>query len=335
MLPASNRGTGTNAGFPDVCNTPVGTATVPISYPNTASASSASTFSSIVYVGMVNALNLNSKIPNTSGDEGGSAGPNMGSAAYTTGNPIVNVEKVPAISLACPTTGNNYNCSLAAVVVPAASVVTYSRAGRASDDPRAIARLAEAPLREEDRAAPPRDGRADRALRLRSHDGVVVVEIAIVTTDIARELTAALDRVGLQRPQRLVLDLRGCPGGDLEGALDLASRFTPKGSLLLVVLDEDGDRDERRSRGGPWEGVPVDVLVDGATASAAEALAGALRSGAGARLFGERTYGKGRLEAMRAGQLCSVGEARLADGRPIQGCGLDPDAPTRAAERAR
>ena len=126
MLPASNRGTGTNVGFPDVCSTPVGAGTAPIPYTNTASASSASTFSTLVYVGMVNALNLVSRIPNTNGDEAGSAGPTMGQATYTTGNSIVNVEKVPAINLACPTTGNNSNCSLAAVVVPAVNPSSMS-----------------------------------------------------------------------------------------------------------------------------------------------------------------------------------------------------------------
>lgn len=132
MLPASNRGTGMNLGFPDVCNTPTPAGPVPIPYPNIAMASSASTFATVVYVGMVNALNLNSSIPNTSGDEAGSAQPNMGKAGYTMGNPIVNIEKVPAISLACPTNGNNYNCSLAAVIVPAVSVVSYTQRGLAS-----------------------------------------------------------------------------------------------------------------------------------------------------------------------------------------------------------
>lgn len=307
MLPASNRGTGMNVGFPDTCNTPQPSGTVPIPYPNIASASSASTFSSLVYVGMVNALNLNSSIPNTSGDEAGTAQPNMGKAGYTMGNPIVYVEKVPAINLACPTNGNNYNCSLAAVVVPAVSVVSYTYA-RPDDAPSPELRC------------------GGVAARLIGPD-VVLVEIVVVTTDAPRELRAALDDLGVARPATLRIDLRGCPGGDLEGALGLASRFAPHGRVLAVVEDTDGDREERLSAGGPWENAAVEVLVDRNTASAAEVLAGALRQAAGARILGERTWGKGRIEVVRSGVLVPAGEALLADGTRIEGAGIQPDAP--------
>ena len=307
MLPASNRGTGMNAGFPDTCNTPQPSGTVPIPYPNIASASSASTFASTVYVGMVNALNLNSSIPNTSGDEAGTAQPNMGKAGYTAGNPIVYVEKVPAINLVCPTNGNNYNCSLAAVVVPAVSVVSFTQAGL---------------------EAPGRDDLVRSAVCVeRTAEGSVHVSVSLVTTDIGRDLRAALDRLGLERPARVRIDVRGCRGGDLEGALDLASRFTPSGEVLAVIEDTEGDREERRSTGGPWEGIPVEVEGDRFTASAAEGLATALRDGASARIIGERTYGKGRVEALREGALTTVGQALTREGSPIEGRGVTPDEP--------
>jgi carboxyl-terminal processing protease len=320
MLPASNRGTGMNLGFPDVCNTPTPAGPVPIPYPNIAMASSASTFATVVYVGMVNALNMNSSIPNTNGDEAGSAQPNMGKAGYTMGNPIVNIEKVPAISLACPTNGNNYNCSLAAVIVPAVSVVSYTQRGLDSTVDRVAL---EAATSERAEGADP--GRADRSVSVRrSSDGWLEATLAIVSTDVARELRVAFDRLGVSVPSRLRVDLRGCPGGDLEGALDLASRFTSPGALLAVVEDSDGDREERRSTGGPWLGCELELLIDQQTASAAEVLAGSLRSAAGARLVGERSYGKGRIQAVRAGQLRDVGEALLPSGEHIEGVGLEP-----------
>lgn len=320
MLPASNRGTGMNLGFPDVCNTPTPGGPVPIPYPNIAMASSASTFATVVYVGMVNALNMNSSIPNTSGDEAGSAQPNMGKAGYTMGNPIVNIEKVPAISFACPTNGNNYNCSLAAVIVPAVSVVSYTQRGLAGSPGHAALAAAT-----EQRGPAHDPGRADRSVSVRhASDGWLEAELAIVSTDVARELRAAFDRLGVTMPSRLRLDLRGCPGGDLEGALDLASRFTPAGAALAVIEDTDGDREQRLSTGGPWLGCELEISIDRHTASAAEVLAGALRSAAGARLVGERSYGKGRIQAVRAGQLCEVGEARLPSGERIEGLGLEP-----------
>lgn len=300
MLPASNRGTGTNTGFPDTCDTPSSSGSVSIPYPNIASASSASSFSSIVSIGMVNALNLNSSIPNTSGDEAGVLETNMSKAAYTTGNPIVYIEKVPAINLACPSSGNESNCTLAAVVVAAVSVVSFTYAS-------------------EDRSAVSRGG-----VVVRPQGNGILVEIAVVGTDVARELRAALDALGLEHPATFCIDLRGCPGGDLEGALDLASRFTPRGALLAVVEDEDGDREERRSSGGPWAGVAIEVLVDRGTASAAEVLAAALRDAAGARLRGVRTYGKGRIEVARGGLLSPAGEVLTPAGARIESRGITP-----------
>ena len=94
---------------------------------------------------------------------------------------------------------------------------------------------------------------------------------------------------------------------------------------MLVVRDSDGDLDERRSTGGPWEGVPVEILVDAETASAAEALTLALRTAVGARVVGGRTYGKGRIEAVQAGRLVPIGEVLLADGRPLDGNGVEVD----------
>src|SRR3954470_22036334 len=111
MLPASNRGAGMNMGFPDVCNTVVGPATVPIPYPNIAMNAQASPFSPNVKITMMSALNMASRIPMTSGDEAGTAHPMVKQAgAYTMGNPIVDINNMPAINLTCPTTGNNMNC---------------------------------------------------------------------------------------------------------------------------------------------------------------------------------------------------------------------------------
>jgi carboxyl-terminal processing protease len=134
MLPASNRGAGQNLAFPDVCNTPVGPATVPIPYPNIAMNAQATAFSMVVKVSMMNALNMSSVIPMTNGDQAGVAHPTvMGAARYTMGNPIVFVDKQPAICLLCPTTGNNMNAPLGAVLVPSAVNVFYTFAADSAE----------------------------------------------------------------------------------------------------------------------------------------------------------------------------------------------------------
>ncbi len=295
MLPASNRGDGQNAGFPDTVNTYVGTATVPITYPNIAMNTQASGFATTVYVAMVNALNLSSSIPMTNGDEAGTAGPNMGRASYTMGNPIVNIEKVAAISLCCPTTGNNSNCGLAAVLVPSTSVVSYSELPTAAC--------------------------ADGDVVFTEGESEVTARITRVTRDVARRLRNA---VVSSRAAQLVLDLRGCPGGDLEGALDLASGLVEPGAPLIDVVDLDGDVERRRARGPRFFGGAVLVVVDGGTASAAEVLAAALQDTGAARVAGEPTYGKGSIRREPSLKSPIVARVRRLTGAWLDTVGVHP-----------
>lgn len=111
----------------------------------------------------------------------------------------------------------------------------------------------------------------------------------------------------------LVLDLRGNPGGDVNAAVQLADRFVAAGLLCAVhgrVLPETGpDHDPRTGAplaewneavpGHALEGLPLVVLVDGATASSAEVLAGALQERAQALVIGSPTWGKGKAQVLR------------------------------------
>jgi len=111
----------------------------------------------------------------------------------------------------------------------------------------------------------------------------------------------------------VALDLRGNPGGDVNAAVQIADRFVASGRLAELsgrVLPETGP-DVDPVTGEPlaaWndaipghalEGVPVAVLVDADTASAAEVLAGSLQERAGAIVIGEATWGKGEAQALR------------------------------------
>jgi carboxyl-terminal processing protease len=128
---------------------------------------------------------------------------------------------------------------------------------------------------------------------------------------------AAFDALTLpirDRLQGVVLDLRGNPGGDIASAVQIADRFVADGWLIEVsgrVMPESGalfDAPEgetlaewnEAAPGHDLEGVPVVVLVDTGTASAAELLAGALQGRADAWVVGAPTWGKGRTQALRA-----------------------------------
>ncbi len=128
----------------------------------------------------------------------------------------------------------------------------------------------------------------------------------------------------------IVLDLRGNPGGLVDVARSIADRWIPSGPVHAIALRGRETRQVQATGDAPLARVPTVVLVDAATASAAELLAAALRERVGARIVGERTYGKGTVqivERLRGGGALdlTVGEYRTACGNTIQAFGLEPD----------
>lgn len=105
--------------------------------------------------------------------------------------------------------------------------------------------------------------------------------------------------------KRLVLDLRGNPGGYLEVSVDMASWFLPEGKVVVREEEKGGGGKAFRSAGyniidSHFFGgkLPMAILVDGGSASAAEILAGALRDHGVATLVGTKTFGKGSVQEL-------------------------------------
>ncbi len=126
--------------------------------------------------------------------------------------------------------------------------------------------------------------------------GVAQVRVAFLGASTAAELEAELQRLArrARRPLRgLVLDLRGNPGGLMDQATSIANLFARGGTLYTALTAKGGFRavmDPARTRYGE---LPLTVLVDRNTMSAAELLAGGLKELGRATVLGERTYGKG------------------------------------------
>ncbi|EYF08299.1 S41 family peptidase [Chondromyces apiculatus] len=338
MLPASNKGLGMSFGFPDVCRTPVGPAIVPVPYPNIALNAQAATFSPIVKVAMIPALNMASIIAMTSGDEAGIAHHTIkGRGAYLTGNPIVHVDKLPAVHLTCRTTGNNANNMLGMVVIPSVVHVLYTYAAPTAA-PRPFTAADAADL-----------ARATRGAPLDAHlhdDGIGLIRIDVFSPALPALVFTAVRALEAQRHAAheplatLIVDLRGCPGGTLTAAIDLASDFLDPSALVVTTLDPDGDEVAHRARGPRLYSFPLVVLVDGGTASAAELFAGSLAAHGRATLVGTRTYGKGTAQALvpcpplpsstaehdaPMAHMATLACHRLPDGRDLDGVGLAPD----------
>jgi carboxyl-terminal processing protease len=169
------------------------------------------------------------------------------------------------------------------------------------------------------------------SVRTRLLDGnVAYVRISTFASTTARDLRAPLERLLEARPRGLVLDLRANPGGYLQAALDVASEFVPEG-VLLAEEYADGRREVFRAKaGGRATQIPLAVLVDHGSASAAEIVAGAIRDHQRGVLVGEQTFGKGTVQHVHA--LADRSTVRITIARwltpneqPLNGIGLAPD----------
>lgn len=172
------------------------------------------------------------------------------------------------------------------------------------------------------------------AERLAFGDGEsIVLRIHDVPEDLGSQVaTLMAEQREHSSPLGVLLDLRGNGGGSTEGARSAIGLFLP-GASLFPMRRRDGTIEVERATEPPltdrWDG-PVAALVDGATASAAEMIAGALASYRRAVVAGSRTYGKGCAQEYMD-DVAGVGALRLTtivyalpDGTPVQRVGIVP-----------
>lgn len=151
--------------------------------------------------------------------------------------------------------------------------------------------------------------------------------------DSASDMKASLDSIAAEGTElaALVIDLRGNPGGVLDGAVELADGFLDDGVILSTRGRNGSLQASFEAKPGQWrEGIPVMVLVDRASASASEVFAGALQDHGRGVIVGERTFGKGSVQTvlpLRNGGGIKLTTARYytPSGRSIQAEGIVPD----------
>ena len=129
----------------------------------------------------------------------------------------------------------------------------------------------------------------------------------------------------------LVIDLRGNPGGVLQGAIEMADGFLDDGLIVTTRGRNATMQMQFEAQAGQWlPGVPMLILVDRGTASASEVFAGALQDHGRAVIVGERSFGKGSVQSvlpLRNGGGIKLTTARYytPSGRSIQAEGIEPD----------
>jgi carboxyl-terminal processing protease len=154
--------------------------------------------------------------------------------------------------------------------------------------------------------------------------GPTVIAVDAFSAGVGKQVAAAVR----DAPRGVLLDLRGNSGGLVTEAVATASAFLDGG--LVATYDVHGTQQALYAAPGGDTRVPLVVLVDGGTMSAAEMLAGALQDRGRAVVIGSRTFGKGSVQmpsALPDGSVAelTVGHYRLPDGRTVEGKGIAPD----------
>jgi carboxyl-terminal processing protease len=153
------------------------------------------------------------------------------------------------------------------------------------------------------------------------HGGVGYIRILQFTDTTVAELETALAGLERQRFTGLILDLRDSIGGQLDAAIAAADLFLDGGEILTVVSRET--REVFAAGPGRLTAVPMVLLLNEATASSAEVLAGALVDNGRAMAMGQRTYGKGRIQKFfslgegQGGLVLSTGTFQRPSGKTI------------------
>ncbi|PWW02466.1 carboxyl-terminal processing protease [Paenibacillus cellulosilyticus] len=157
---------------------------------------------------------------------------------------------------------------------------------------------------------------------------VVISRFAQKTADQFKDAIADLTKQGMKG---LLLDVRSNPGGLLVPTITIADQLIPKGKTILQVVskEEKSTQTYKSKQTVEWK-LPIVVLTNRHSASAAEVLTAALKESAGATVVGETTYGKGvvqRFSQFKDLSVLSLTEAqwRTPKGNWINGKGVEPD----------
>jgi len=153
------------------------------------------------------------------------------------------------------------------------------------------------------------------------------IQVSALSLHAADDVAMALAKYPHSRG--VILDLRDNPGGVLNVAVSLASEFLSPG--LIVSYDRKGGAPEVFSSSNAFpDTAPMVVLINGATASSAEIIAGALQDRNRAVIIGDQSYGKGTVQEISelsdGSELeITVGQYHLPSGRAIDQVGITPD----------
>lgn len=131
-------------------------------------------------------------------------------------------------------------------------------------------------------------------------EGIKLLRVSRFGDDTHTEFRNAVQQLSAQGTKGIILDLRNNPGGLLDEAVDLGGYFLPRGSVVVQEEDAKGNKTPLKANGNEvLARIPVVILINQGSASAAEILAGAIRENReDVRIVGETSFGKGSVQEL-------------------------------------
>ncbi len=156
------------------------------------------------------------------------------------------------------------------------------------------------------------------------------IQISRFDDEVTLEVDKALASFDFDKLDGIILDMRNNAGGLLSGAVSVSSRFVGKDQVIVSTKSRMSGDQNYYSYGNAIPDLPIVVLINAGTASAAEITAGAIRDHGMGILIGEQSFGKGVIQQLfnyRDGSALklTIGEYRTPNGDAVQDVGLTPD----------
>ena len=171
----------------------------------------------------------------------------------------------------------------------------------------------------------------DEARIIDATRGIGYLKMVCFQKNTSREMDEALWRLHREGMKSLIVDVRGNPGGLLVAAVDVAEKFIAQGTIVVTRgRSAQEDFNYTAHQVGVWQ-VPLVVLIDQDSASAAEIFAGAVRDHHRGTLVGVRSYGKGSVQGIfplgyaNAGVRLTTARFYSPAGHPYHRVGIEPD----------
>lgn len=145
-----------------------------------------------------------------------------------------------------------------------------------------------------------------------------------------KKILEALADLKKQNVKSLIIDLRNNGGGLLNNAIEISSLFLEKGRPVVATIDRNGQKETFTSDGSFIGKYPLVVLINQASASASEIVAGAIQDNQDGTIIGEKSFGKASVQTIRplldgSALLMTVAKYLTPKGRDITEKGIEPD----------